>query len=57
MKEPAAVQEARAQSLGLEDPPEEETATHSSTLARKIPRTGERGGGGVGTVHVLGETR
>ena len=36
------VWEAR-QSLGLEDPLEKEMATHSSTLAWKIPRTEERG--------------
>ena len=29
--------------LGREDPLEEETATHSSILAWKIPRTGEAG--------------
>ena len=29
--------------LGWEDPLEKEMATHSSTLARKIPRTVERG--------------
>ena len=32
------------QSLGLEDPLEEEMATHSSTLAWKIPCTKEPGG-------------
>ena len=31
-------------SLGQEDPLEEEMATHSSILARKIPRTVEPGG-------------
>ena len=31
-------------SLGWEDPLEKEMATHSSTLAWKIPRTGEPGG-------------
>ena len=36
-----AMQETRAQSLGLEDPLENETATHSSILAWKIPRTEE----------------
>ena len=30
--------------LGLEDPLEKETATHSSILARKIPGTEESGG-------------
>ena len=32
------------QSLGLEDPLEEETATHSSILARRIPWTDKPGG-------------
>ena len=32
------------QSLGWEDPLEEEIATHSSILAWKIPRTDESGG-------------
>ena len=32
------------QSLGQEDPLEEEMATHSSNLARKIPWTEESGG-------------
>ena len=31
-------------SLGWEDPPEEEMATHSTILAWKIPRTEEPGG-------------
>ena len=34
----------RAQSLGQEDPLEEETATHSSVLAWEIPWTEEPGG-------------
>ena len=34
-----AMQETRVQSLGWEDPLEKEMATHSSTLAWKIPRT------------------
>ena len=38
-----AVREARARSLGREDPLEKETATHSSTLAWKIPWTEEPG--------------
>ena len=33
-----------ARDMGLEDPLEEEMATHSSSLARKIPRTEEPGG-------------
>ena len=36
-----AVQETRVPSLGWEDPLEEEMATHSSILARKIPWTEE----------------
>ena len=36
-----AVQETRVQSLGREDPLEQEMATHSSTLAWKIPWTEE----------------
>ena len=38
------MQETRVQSLGQEDPQEKETATHSSTLAWKIPWTEEPGG-------------
>ena len=34
----------QVRSLGLEDPLEEEMATHSSILAWKIPWTGEPGG-------------
>ena len=36
-------QESRVQSLGYEDPLEEEMATHSSILAWKIPWTEETG--------------
>ena len=39
-----AMQEARVQSLGQEDPLEKEMATHSSTLPWKIPPTEEPGG-------------
>ena len=39
-----AMQETRVQSLGREDPLEEDTATHSSILAWRIPRTEEPGG-------------
>ena len=39
-----AIQEMRVQSLGREDPLEEEMATHSSILARNIPWTEEPGG-------------
>ena len=38
-----AVQETWVRSLGREDPPEKEMATHSSTLAWKIPCTEECG--------------
>ena len=38
-----AMQETWVQSLGREDPLEKEMATHSSTLAWKIPRTEEPG--------------
>ena len=37
-------QEMQVQSLGQEDPPEKEMATHSSILAWRIPRTEEPGG-------------
>ena len=37
-------QEAQVQPLGGEDPPEKETATHSSILAGDIPWTEEPGG-------------
>ena len=40
----AAVQETRIQSLGQEDPLEKGRATHSSTVAWKIPWTAEPGG-------------
>ena len=39
-----AVRETRVQSLGWEDPLEKEMATHSSTLAWKIPWREEPGG-------------
>ena len=38
-----AMQETGVQSLGREDPLEEGMATHSSTLAQRIPWTEERG--------------
>ena len=38
------MQETRAQSLGWEDPLEEEVETHSSILAGKIPWKEEPGG-------------
>ena len=43
VKNPPAMQETQVQSLGLEDPLEEEVATHSSILAWEIPWT-ESGG-------------
>ena len=39
-----AMQEARVQSLGWEDPLKKEMATHSSILAWEIPWTEEPGG-------------
>ena len=46
-------QEILVQSLGWEDPMEEETATHSSTLAWRIPWTEEPGGlGSLGSQRV-----
>ena len=39
-----AVQETQVQSLGQEDPLEEDMATHSSILAWRIPGTEEPGG-------------
>ena len=39
-----AMQETQVQSLGREDLPEKEMATHSSILAWKIPWTEEPGG-------------
>ena len=39
-----AVRETQVQSLGWEEPLEKEMATHSSTLAWKIPWTEESGG-------------
>ena len=47
VKNPPAIQEPQetwVQSLGQEDPLEEGRATHSSTLAWRIPWTGEPGG-------------
>ena len=43
VKRPPAVQETRVLSLGWEDPLEKEMATHSSSLAWKIPWTKEPG--------------
>jgi len=36
--------ETRVRSLGWEDPPEKAMATHSSTIAQRIPWTQEPGG-------------
>ena len=44
LKHLPAIQETWVLSLGQEDPLEKEMATHSSTLAWKIPWTEERGG-------------
>ena len=40
---PPAMQKTWVRSLGQEDPPEKEMATHSSILAWSIPRTEEPG--------------
>ena len=42
-----AMQETRVESLGLKDPLEKGTATHSRILAWRIPRTEEPGGATV----------
>ena len=44
VKNPPMMWETWVRSLGQEDPLEKEMATHSSTLAWKIPWTEERGG-------------
>ena len=44
VKHPPTMQETWVQSLGWEDPLGKEMATHSSTLASKIPWTEEPGG-------------
>ena len=44
VKNPPAMRETRVQSLGGEDPLEEEMATHSSILAWRTPWTEEPGG-------------
>ena len=44
VKDLPAMQKTQVQSLGWEDPLEEEQATHSSILAWKIPWTEEPGG-------------
>ena len=44
VKNPPAMQESRVQSLGREDPLEEDMTTHFSILAWRIPWTEEAGG-------------
>ena len=44
VQNPLAMQETQGQSLGWEDPLEEEMATHSRILAWRIPWTEEPGG-------------
>ena len=44
VKNSPAMQKTQVQSLGWEDPLEEEMATHSSILAWRIPWTEEPGG-------------
>ena len=52
VKNPPAMRETWAQTLGWEDLLEKEMATHSSILAWRIPQTKDPGGGGGwGTVH------
>ena len=48
------MQETQVQSLGQEDPLEQEMATHSSVLAREIPWTEEPGGA---TVHGVAKSQ
>jgi len=43
VKNPPAMQETRAQSLGLEDPLEQGMATHSSILAQRVSYTEDPG--------------
>ena len=43
VKRLSTMQETQVQSLGRDDPLEKEMATHSSTIAWKIPRTEEPG--------------
>ena len=44
VQNPHAMQETQVQSLGQEDPLEEEMATHSRIVARTVPWTEEPGG-------------
>ena len=43
VKRLSTMRETQVRSLGWEDPLEKEMAIHSSTIARKIPWTGEPG--------------
>ena len=52
-----AIQETEVQSLGREDPLEEGMATHSSTLAWRIPWTEEPGRLQSIGLHTVGRTR
>ena len=51
-KEPPKMQDMQVQSLGQEDPREEEVAPHSSILAWEIPWAEEPGG-----LHSMGSLR
>ena len=44
VKNPPSMKETQVRSLGLEDPLEQEVATHSSILAWRIPWIEESGG-------------
>ena len=44
VKKSPAMQKTQIRSLGWEDPPEEDVATHSSILAQRVPWTDEPGG-------------
>ena len=55
VKNPLATAEMGVRSLGQEDPPEEEMATHSSVLAWEIPWTEEPDG--LHTVHGVAKSR
>ena len=57
VKKPPAMQETQVGSLGWEDPPEKEIATHSSILAWRIPGTGEPFGLPSMGLHRVGHDR
>ena len=44
VKNPPAMEETWVQSLGQEDPPDKQIATHSTILAWRVPQTEEPGG-------------